>query len=81
MKKFYITFGQKYRDEPHPTHGDIIHPDGYVVIHAEDYEKARRIAFTTFGDAWARCYDESDLDPGYFPRGVLFEIGGADDRS
>lgn len=79
MKKFYVTFGQKYREEPHPTHGELIHPDGYVVIHAEDYGKARRIAFTAFGDAWASCYH--DLITDYFPRGVLFEIGGQDDKA
>jgi hypothetical protein len=58
MSKYYITFGQKYRTEPHPILG-ICCADGYVVVKAEDMKQARDFVFTTFGTAWSNIYAEN----------------------
>ena len=31
-----VTFGMKHAHEPHPKLGDLAHPDGYIVVEAED---------------------------------------------
>ena len=43
MNSYYLTFGQKYRREPHPS-GLSVHPDGYVEIIASSFEEARATA-------------------------------------
>jgi hypothetical protein len=75
MKNFYITFGQKYGREPHPS-GLNIHPDGYVRIEADSESEARDIAFDTLGEYWAFCYHEKSFlsDISYYPIGELYCI-------
>lgn len=64
---FYVTFGQKYRHENHPTGG---HPDGWFRIIAEDAATAHDIAFQLIGEKWAMLYDEKP-SIALFPRGEL----------
>ena len=70
MKKFYITFGQKYRHDKHPM-VDYADPDGYVVIYAKSSLLARKKAFETFGKYWSNLYAEEDMDKSFFPKGIL----------
>lgn len=56
MKQFSITFGQKYRSEPHPV-SKLCHPDGWVVVHASSYEDARFLVSEAFENKWGFIYD------------------------
>ena len=77
MKTFYITFGQKYRNEQHPmwknTKTQYIHPDGYWEVNAPDYESAREGVFRTLGKYWAFLY-EIEPDKNIFPLGKIGQI-------
>jgi hypothetical protein len=61
MNEYVITFGQKYRREPHPTF-PAAHPDGYVTVVAEDFEDCRRQTLAVLGRAWAFDYAPGELD-------------------
>lgn len=67
MTEFYITFGGQYRHEPHPA-GDWAHPDGYLVVVAEDYSTARRRVFELLGGRFAFMYEERPAAE-WFPLG------------
>ncbi len=71
--RYYLTFGQKYRREEHPS-GKHVHPDGYVVIVAEDYHAARDIVEQLYGRHWADLQTEETFDATYYPRCKLLEI-------
>ncbi len=73
MKDFYVTFGQRYRHEPHPS-GYPIHPDGVVRVRAESEEEARGKTFEAFGGKWSFVYVEEEFEPEWYPRGELFSI-------
>lgn len=76
MKKFYLTFGSQYRRESHPR-GAHVHPDGYVVITARDYDTARDMVTQLYGLQWSFLYHEdefSEVDKTFYPRGVLLNI-------
>lgn len=66
---FFVTFGQKYRYEPHPQFGKA-HPDGWIRINAPDEDAARNAAFTLLGTGWATMYD-SEPQREIYPRGEL----------
>lgn len=70
MPTYYITFGQKYRDEPHPVN-PAAHPDAYACVSAPTFDAARRQAFELFGPHWANIYDADDFEPDLYPRGEL----------
>lgn len=70
MKNYYFTFGQQYRDEPHPSYPKA-NPNGWVRIVAEDWEKARIKAFDLFGASFSFQYSEHGFDPKYFPMGEI----------
>jgi len=73
MPNYYITFGQKYRHEPHPT-GLPIHPDACTKVIASDITAARNIAFDCYGPYWGFIYEESEFDAKDFPRGCTETI-------
>ncbi len=76
MNKFYLTFGVQYSRETHPQ-GDHVHPDGYVVITAKDYDIARLIVTQLYGNRWSSLYraDQFTLqDKALYPKGVLLNI-------
>jgi hypothetical protein len=60
VAKWYLTFGQRYAREEHPTFPKA-HPDGYVVIEADLYEDARGKAIEEVGLFWADLYSEEDF--------------------
>ena len=71
-ESFYLTFGQQYRREEHPS-GHSVHPDGYVEIIANNLEAAREKAFATFGPDWFTVYlTIPSLE--HFPRGRIFTL-------
>lgn len=76
--KFFLTFGNKYRHELHPS-GVKINPDGYVVIHAYNFNDACNLAFSKFGDAWCFIYEEGLFNASHFPAGIITEIGNKED--
>lgn len=70
----YVTFGQRYRSEPHPTLGKV-DPDGWIEIEADTYDEARDIAVnltktSAYTAAFAFCYDEKP-EARYFPNGCF----------
>lgn len=69
-KKFYLTFGQKYRYEPHPS-GNSVSPDGYVLILAPNEGTARDLAFNIYGSAWAFIYSDDAFEKSYHPLGMI----------
>ena len=62
MKYFFLTFGQKY-----PWR------NGWVLVQAKDYEKAREIVVEVFGERWSHLYTEGNFNPMYFPAGQIGE--------
>ncbi len=70
MKNFYFTFGQRYRDDPHPTY-DKANPNGWVRVVADSYENARKFGYELFGEHFATMYDESRWMPEFFPGGEI----------
>lgn len=70
LQRFYVTFGYKYKSEPHPNYHRA-NPDGYVVINAESEEKARQQAFKVFGNYWSFIYSEEKMQFHFFPKGCL----------
>lgn len=71
--EFFVTFGQKYRHEPHPKGG---HPDGYFTIVTFNKERATDIAFDVLGEQWAFLYEPDKFDAAFYPRGCLAVITG-----
>lgn len=72
MPKFYVTFGQKYRNDPHPKF-EAAHPDGVVEIEAPDGDSARLMAHEALGPYWSGIYDEEHYrdTSHYYPRGII----------
>lgn len=71
MKTFYLTVGQKYRQEPHPIG---LHPDGWARVLAPSYADAVRIAKDHCGTRWAWIYEEDEFTPHLFPRGEMMTL-------
>lgn len=55
MTIIYITFGAKYRREPHPTCG-WVDPRGYLTVVGDDYDQCRQAAYDLLGGAFAFDY-------------------------
>jgi len=72
MPSYFVTFGQQYKREPHPTFGKA-HPDGWLTVVAPDELTARDTVIGWLGTAWSFIYDEQP-DLGWFPRGELHRI-------
>lgn len=74
MMTFAVTFGQRYRREPHPR-WHRAHPDGWVEVSARDLPQARALAVEHFGIAWAMMYEKDAFiaagSPQYYPLGCL----------
>lgn len=60
-KRFIITFGQKYRRETHPTFAKA-HPDGWVVVVADDDMQARLEVIHRIGREWAFLYSSAEFE-------------------
>ena len=57
MPKWYLTFGSKYRQEPHPL-GMGGNPNGWIEVHAPDELAARKQVVELIGDKWSMLYSE-----------------------
>jgi hypothetical protein len=57
MTNFYVTFGQQYAREPHPTCPGA-HPDGWLQVEAGTEDAARQLVTDVIGRHWAFIYDE-----------------------
>jgi hypothetical protein len=73
MTEYRVTFGQKYRRDPHPTYRKA-HPDGWLTIVAPDEVAARNVAVSRLGRAWAFMYAPENWDPKWYPLGELDRI-------
>jgi hypothetical protein len=71
-RKFYVTFGQQYLRELHPT-CEVAHPDGYVEVVAWNELRARALTVHHLGTAWSFMYDD-EPDLATFPLGVIARI-------
>ena len=60
MARYYLTFGQKYRREPHPL-GASSNPNGYVEVYAPDELDARQQVVELIGSAWSMLYSEEEF--------------------
>ena len=70
----FVTFGQQYAYEPHPTFPEA-HPDGILAVAAETYGEARELISEAIGVHYAFDYPvgpdlPSRLHPEYYPRGI-----------
>jgi hypothetical protein len=70
LRKYFVTFGQKYRTEEHPTLKEA-HPDGVVEVPAINSDVAREIVVDKLGDKWCAIYSEDEIDLNHYPRGVI----------
>lgn len=71
MITFYVTFGQQYPREPHPTF-PAAHHDGWIEVQAEDETVARGYVVGRLGQQWSGIYnDGDDLGRHLYPLGAL----------
>lgn len=71
---FRVTFGQRYRHEPHPYLG---HPDGWAEVQAENIMEAHAKARQRYGVMFSCVYaPESEFYPTkeFYPRGRIETI-------
>jgi hypothetical protein len=72
MKTFYVTFGQRWRQEAHPQGG---HPDGWFDVVALDIDHARAKICHLCDAHWCWLYpDEESLNKELYPLGCLRRI-------
>lgn len=71
-REYFVTFGSQYtpRNQRHPNY-DKAHADGWVVVHADDYEQARAEVVRRLGVRWSMLYGDDGFSPEYFPLGEL----------
>lgn len=78
----YVTFGQKYAQEPHPVLGPAMHPNGWLRVTnlpEDDEVAARMYLFRMLGTYWAFDYTE-EPDAGTFVYGELAVLDFDTDR-
>jgi len=73
MNKYYVTVGQRYRQEQHPLFPRA-HPDGWITVHAESYNRAREGVEQVLGEHWSVIYSELSFHKDYFPKGEVGAI-------
>lgn len=72
MNRFYVTFGQKYRRQPHPVLGDRPElPDGYLTVEADSYLAARQQAVELLDIYFSSIYQLDDSADALYPAGDL----------
>lgn len=69
----YITFGQKYRTERHPS-WPLAHPDGWLRVTAASYEQARAVGVAITDSLYAFDYPTEHFQREHFPLGELHHI-------
>lgn len=71
MNRYFITFGQRWRRDPHPMGG---HPDGWFSVKADDMEAAIKKAYEFFGIQWSNIYSEDEMSMELYPKGEIATI-------
>jgi hypothetical protein len=67
MNRYYLTFGQKYLRDEHPS-GWPIHPNKIVEVWAPSWDEARELAIKVFGVHWAFINEwDKDIAAWYYP--------------
>lgn len=76
---YFVTFGQKYRHEPHPLK---IHPDGWVEVSAKSEFEAREAIVKACGTQWAFIYSEKEFESikPLHKLGCLLKLGGINEK-
>ena len=78
LTKYAITFGQKYRHEPHPVLGmDARLPDGYMTLWAESEIAARQWLVDNIDNAYCSIDDEAHFvaeTAAHYPLGHLGDV-------
>ncbi len=70
MAEFRVTFGQRYRNEPHPLGWP--HPDGWLSVIADNYDIARGVTEGLLKSRFAFMYSEGDYG---FPTEDAYPMG------
>lgn len=73
MKTFYATFGDKYRNEPHPVIPEA-HPDAYITIKALTLDEAYSKMVDKLSPDFALIYASDKFDPTLYPHGSIAAI-------
>lgn len=75
MNEYFVTFGQKYRNQPHPLQ-TYPHPDGWLLVKAVDMTEARTKAFQELGPFWSNIYTDQEFKKNQhlYPKGELHRI-------
>ncbi len=78
MRRYHVTFGSRFRTEPHPTYARAT-PEGWVDVVAPNEAAARAVAVGHLGSAWSMIYAEDDpsWDPVFFPAGCVGTLGAS----
>lgn len=80
MSDHIVTFGQRYREEPHPALGrDHRLPDGFGLVKAPDYRTAVAAAQAILGIRYSMVYIDTPENRAWYPLGQLFTIDGTGD--
>lgn len=70
--KLHITFGQKYRREPHPTY-PAAHPDMWVEVEGNTLGECYDLVGKHFGQFYAGSYIDTEWERDnhamFYPRG------------
>lgn len=77
--EFFVTFGQRYARENHPSFPPA-HPDGWAVVEAPDWDSARGIVVEELGSDWSGLYGKEDFMTDAaerYPRGKVGMIPAA----
>lgn len=77
--EFFVTFGQRYAREQHPTI-EQAHPDGWLVIEADSWEEARAVAARELGTSWSDLVSKDDFMKDaerLYPKGEIGRITSA----
>jgi len=73
LQNFYVTFGVKYRHEKH-EHWPDAHPDGWLLVQAEDEPAAWALVRKYIDNVYAFTYSEDRFERKWHPLGELARI-------
>ena len=70
---YYVTFGQKYRLEPHES-GIMVDPDAVIAIEADNRKDATEKTRKLFGLHFHNLYDEAEWGKAkdFYPHGIAY---------
>ena len=72
MNNYFVTLGLQYAHEPHPyLPRHMAQPGGYLLVQAEDENRARDAVYAVIGTAYAFLYTQDEFDGTLHPLGCL----------